>query len=237
MSKAIKVLLSLSIVLLFVSVSVTADDIQILIPELNSVESETLRTRELYGRDQEYLVEGFTGSAATLRVRITTNGALVFESYCCVERTDALHIVWKYREGEDWTIKSATRPTEFQVGLSNMVGAAKDIVRMSAPRSSRPRDVESLDNWGCDIPDWLGGRAIECSHKGNCCDTHDECYAQYGCGAWSWLTGASTRSASCVMHLRSHASSTMSAAHGCHPNAAICSTAANLVRVEVPVVA
>lgn len=86
----------------------------------------------------------------------------------------------------------APRPTQFTVGLPNLIGAAKDIVRMTASRSVAGRRIEALDNWGCDIPDWLGGRTIECSHLGNCCDTHDACYARFGCGSWSWLTGAAT---------------------------------------------
>lgn len=40
------------------------------------------------------------------------------------------------------------------------------------------------DNQGCDSP---AGDLTCGSGVGACCDTHDACYAQYGCTAWSWL--------------------------------------------------
>lgn len=48
------------------------------------------------------------------------------------------------------------------------------------------RGEEAYDNWGCDLPGWLGS-GLTCSLKGACCDIHDACYARFHCSASSWI--------------------------------------------------
>jgi hypothetical protein len=47
------------------------------------------------------------------------------------------------------------------------------------------------DSWGCDAV------ADSCGPNGNCCDTHDACYAENGCSASSWTGIASAACLDC----------------------------------------
>lgn len=60
--------------------SVKADEVPAYeLPDINSVALEILSHSELYGRDGEYLIEGFVGTTkATSRVRVTTGAGPVF---------------------------------------------------------------------------------------------------------------------------------------------------------------
>jgi hypothetical protein len=44
------------------------------------------------------------------------------------------------------------------------------------------KGVSSYDHWGCDNFQWAS-----CTQIGACCDTHDQCYAQNGCTASSFV--------------------------------------------------
>ncbi|CAF1641090.1 unnamed protein product, partial [Didymodactylos carnosus] len=51
-----------------------------------------------------------------------------------------------------------------------------DIVTVQQDRLKR-----AIDNHGCDA------LVDSCGSKGACCDEHDDCYAQHGCTACSWI--------------------------------------------------
>jgi hypothetical protein len=107
------------------------------------------------------------------------DGRPLFQSVYPVKKADGHYVEWTYgRNGE--VFRSNRIEPGTAVTLKTMTFAAKDIVRMM----SRGFEPETQDEWGCDLPDFTG---VECSDRGNCCDTHDECYAAFDCSAWSWL--------------------------------------------------
>jgi hypothetical protein len=138
----------------------------------------------------------------SIDVRITSAGVLVLESQYPVRKPDGNYLEWEYYGatpiGHSTHIDVETFPT-----LRNMTTAAKDNVRTilksgaatsdaATGRSGRLR-VRADDDYGCDWP----FESYSCTDKGNCCDAHDSCYAQWGCGALSWLGLSSSECTAC----------------------------------------
>ena len=148
----------------------------------------------------------------------STDGTLSFESHFPILHGDATFLDWRYVGAVDVSasIRMSSQPT-----IEGMTLAGKDIVRLilrgrrpsvqelAAAKASQNQDphVKSLslghalafrpramDNYGCD---WPFDSWISCSPSGNCCDTHDDCYAANNCNALSWLGFASLDCINC----------------------------------------
>jgi hypothetical protein len=119
------------------------------------------------------------------------NNMVLFESVYPLRKADGYYLEWTYRSDPPISRSNLIGP-EISPTLKGMTFAAKDIVRMIskglAP-GSQNRTPRTEDTFGCDMPQFAD---VECTSKGNCCDTHDECYWAYDCSYWSWL-GVSTR--------------------------------------------
>lgn len=140
-----------------------------------------------------YRIEAATYADGVMRVSISgMDGKLVFESVYPVQKEDGNYCDWTYY-GDPVMTRSTRIGPEVAPTLGTMAFAGKDIIRMigrgltpddAAPKGEGRLKVKADDNWGCDI-DGEGG-PVECSGRGNCCDTHDECYVYLSCDFLSW---------------------------------------------------
>jgi hypothetical protein len=144
-----------------------------------------------------YQVAAAAHADGLIHVSLTNHdGSALFESvYPIVDEDGVKRLQWTYRyaDGTEMSRVNAL-PVEVVPSIRSMVSAGKDIARMlgaglqPGSHNLRPGKVKTNDTWGCDLPEFVD---IECTSRGNCCDTHDACYAVGNCSAWSW-TGAQT---------------------------------------------
>lgn len=165
-------------------------------------------TDEVDMTERGYYFEARAYGDGVLQVVVrAVDGTIVFDSIYPVVKPDGRYVEWTYRATPP--IKRSTRLDESVLpSLEGMAGAAKNIIRMiekglapgsqdlspgrghsrrfADPRSNStgPDDVVSDDSWGCDLPDLVN---IQCTDRGNCCDTHDACYWEFDCSYWSWV--------------------------------------------------
>lgn len=145
---------------------------------------------EMDGAYERYSLEARAYADGVLDVRLTKpDGSPLFHSTYPVVKADGNYVEWTYHSDPPLR-RSALLEAGVIPTLRGMAFAARDIARMAArgltpeTGSGRPGDVRSDDTWGCDLPEYAD---IECTSRGNCCDTHDECYWAYDCSYWSWL--------------------------------------------------
>jgi hypothetical protein len=162
--------------------SAKANEVQL--PVINMM-SEHFRTYDLRG---EAYSDGSIHIWAT-----TANGARLFDSRYPVQKPDGKYLQWQY-EGETAVTQSTPVPDSTIPSLEGMFFASRDVVKMLgggekpadgslviAPTGERLH-LAPLDDFGCD-----GFGGVSCTNKGICCDIHDQCYADNGCRALSWL--------------------------------------------------
>jgi len=126
-----------------------------------------------------------------LEVTIKSTEGWSFEStYPVVDEDGVKRLRWTYHYADGTAV---TRLNDVPDGvipsIRSMSEAGKDIVRMLSAglqpgsHNLKPGKVKTNDTWGCDLPEFGD---IECTSRGNCCDTHDACYAAMNCSSWSW---------------------------------------------------
>lgn len=162
-------------VVLGASFAIEAREVDTNSPVIESVQ-------ESYG---VYHLNGEAMADGNLQVSIhNAQGMLIFASRYPVEKPDGRYVEWTYY-GKVSMKRSNPIAEELAPTLEGMAFAAKDIVRMMEKGYATDSEgrVVPHDTWGCDEP----ARPLQCTHVGNCCDTHDACYANNNCGYWSWL--------------------------------------------------
>lgn len=142
-----------------------------------------------------YSVEGRAYADGRLRVGVDApDGTRVFESAYPINKADGRYLEWKYFG--DTPVSNSTRlGPEILVRLDLMTLAAKNLVltldikpNITRRNAMRVGPITVTDQWGCDLPELVD---FECTKWGNCCDTHDACFAQNNCSWWSWIGIAS----------------------------------------------
>lgn len=128
-----------------------------------------------------------------LAVSITRpDGLALFDSTYPVIAADGVkRLKWTYHYPDGTSVsRSNELPSEIVPTIEAMAAAGMDVIRMlgsglePGSQNIRPGKIKTNDTWGCDLPEYAD---IECTNRGNCCDTHDVCYYVGNCSYWSWL--------------------------------------------------
>ena len=148
-------------------------------------------------------LDGVVMSDGSIRVTIAElDGSSVYVSRFPVVKADGKYLEWEYRGETPYSM--SRRVDEIAVRtLQDMTRAAKDVVRLiktnRVPGMDRPGQlaVKVDDNHGCDWP----FEALSETSAGNCCDSHDICYAAFRCDGLSWLGLNSYMCGACNLQL------------------------------------
>ncbi|MFZ5443382.1 MAG: hypothetical protein ACOZQL_25470 [Myxococcota bacterium] len=134
---------------------------------------------------QNYQLHGVARDDGSLQVVIATQqGRTLFQSDYPVYADGIAHLAWSYTGEQTFAVKMVVPPST-QPKLESMTTAARDIVKMIAAGGAPGSNTQiKYDTWGCTSPAELV--VDSCSSNGNCCDTHDECYAANNCDYLSW---------------------------------------------------
>ena len=158
------------------------------------------RSYEIYAKYDVHAVRYADGSSYVSI--IDDSGKIVFETRCAVSRAHGPYFAWIFSGEPAMSFKRRLEPKHNDKSLESLMRISKDIFRgimrsqmhanhfpASAPMTdshgskSKKLLVAPTDNYGCDYPFEL----LSCTPDGNCCDTHDDCYAAFNCDALSWL--------------------------------------------------
>jgi hypothetical protein len=140
-----------------------------------------------------YSVTAEAHADGVLDVSITsTDGSASFDSvYPVTDEAGVKRLQWTYHYADGTTVsRSNELPGDIVPDIKGMAAAGMDVVRMlrsglePGSQNIRPGKIKTNDTWGCDLPEFAD---IECTNRGNCCDTHDACYWAGNCSYWSWL--------------------------------------------------
>lgn len=158
------------------------------------------RSYEIYAKYDVHAVRYADGSSYVSI--IDDAGKIVFEARRAVSQAHGPYFAWIFSGQPAMSFKRRLEPKHDDKSLESLMRISKDIFRgiMRSQRraghfavtasiaeshgsKSKKFAVAPTDDYGCDYPFEL----LSCTPDGNCCDTHDDCYAAFNCDALSWL--------------------------------------------------